>query len=61
MHVSASGDVDNHLTPARCRMENLTYAAPLHVNLRVETQEPAETGTLYKGAARRAFTSALSQ
>ena len=51
MHVSASGDVDNHLTPARCRMENLTYAAPLHVNLRVETQEPAETGTLYKGSS----------
>ena len=51
VHVSASGDVDNHLTPGRCRMENLTYAAPLHVNLRVETQEPSETGTLYKGSS----------
>ena len=29
-HVSRTKDVDNHLTPSRCRMENLTYAAPLH-------------------------------
>lgn len=55
-HVSSSGDVDNHVTPERCRLENLTYAASLYFNLRLETQEPSETGTLYKGSsASRVF------
>lgn len=59
-NVSASGDVDNHLTPARCRLENMTYAAPLHVNLRVETQEPSQAGALYKGSsAARVFVGTL--
>ena len=60
VNVSASGNVDNYLTPARCRLENLTYASPLHLNLRVETQEPSETGTLYKGSsASRVFAGTL--
>jgi DNA-directed RNA polymerase subunit B len=34
-----------------CRLKNLTYAAPLYFSLRVETQEPSETGVVYKGSS----------
>ena len=47
--IHKNGDVVNGLTPARARVENLTYAAPLHVNLRVETREPSPTGVMFKG------------
>ena len=49
--INKSGDVDNHLTPTRARLENLTYASPLYVSLRVETQAPSGNGgTVYKGS-----------
>ena len=49
--VNSAGDVDNCLTPTRARMQNLTYAAPLYVNIRVETQEPSPNGVVYKGSS----------
>ena len=50
--INKAGDVDNLLTPTRARLENLTYAAPLYVSLRVETQAPAPNGgAVYKGSA----------
>ena len=49
--VSRSGDVDFMLSPERCRLENLTYSAPMYVKILVETEEPSPTGPLFKGSS----------
>lgn len=50
--INKGGDVDNLLTPTRARLENLTYASPLYVSLRVESQAPSPNGgAVYKGSS----------
>lgn len=53
--VSRTGDVDFMLTPKRCRLENLTYSAPVYVKILVETEEPSPTGPLFKGSSHQFY------
>ena len=53
--VSRSGDVDFTLTPQRCRLENLTYSAPMYVKILVETEEPSAVGPIFKGSSHRFY------
>ena len=53
--VSRSGDVDFMLTPQRCRLENLTYSAPMYVKILVETEEPSAMGPLFKGSSHHFY------
>lgn len=48
--INSNGDVDNNLSPKRCRLESLTYAAPLYFDVQVHTQEPSSQGAVYSGS-----------
>jgi len=53
--VNRNGDVDNSLTPTRCRLENLTYAAPLYFDISVVSEEPGSQGAEYSGTSSTVY------
>lgn len=53
--VNSNGDVDNSLTPTRCRLESLTYAAPLYFDIAVVSEEPGSQGAEYSGTSSTVY------
>ena len=53
--VNSNGDVDNSLTPTRCRLESLTYAAPLYLDIAVVSEEPGSQGSEYSGTSTTVY------
>lgn len=49
--INRNGDVDNNLSPTRCRIESLNYAAPLYFEISVQSQEPSNQGAIYSGSS----------